>query len=147
MKVLFLDIDGVLNNLEYRASIANYYENPIDESKLSLIRSIVDRTGALIVLTSTWRLYIDECGDAGKRLDETFSAHGLQISSKTENFDEERDYEILVWLAKNKTDSYVILDDVDFNWCELNRGRFVKVNDTTGITEETVEKAVKILNQ
>ncbi|MBQ8504526.1 MAG: hypothetical protein IJ491_09675 [Clostridia bacterium] len=150
MKVIFLDIDGVINDHKYRESVDDYYENPIDESKLELLRYIVDTTdNAVIVLTSTWRMYWNEgkiqLQEEGEKLNEIFKKHGLKIYAKTENFGEDRDYEILMWLAKNKVDSYVILDDMDFGWSPENRKRFVKTDDATGLDERTTEKAIGVL--
>lgn len=147
MNVIFLDIDGVLNDYNYRETVADYYESPIDESKLHLLKALVDKTNAKIVLSSTWRMYWGDDSEDSKKLDEVFKRHGLEIYSKTEYFHEERDIEILMYLARNKAESYVILDDIDFNWCEKNRMHFVQTFDETGITEETVEKAVRILSK
>lgn len=49
MKIIFLDIDGVLN-----------YENSkskVEEEKVKLLKEIVDKTGAEIVLSSDWRCW------------------------------------------------------------------------------------------
>ena len=55
MKVIFLDIDGVLNSGAYDRR-RNWNElTDIDESRLPLVKQIVDQTGAVIVLSSTWR--------------------------------------------------------------------------------------------
>lgn len=49
MKIIFLDIDGVLN-----------YENSkskVEEEKVKLLKEIVGRTDAEIVLSSDWRYW------------------------------------------------------------------------------------------
>ena len=59
MKIIFLDIDGVLNSDEYFDKIKNLningIENDIDISKIILLKKSLDETGAKIVLTSSWR--------------------------------------------------------------------------------------------
>ena len=55
MKVIFLDIDGVLNCSETEDFVFPHVFG-IDDEKVKLLRSIVDQTGASIVLTSSWRL-------------------------------------------------------------------------------------------
>ena len=47
MKVIFLDIDGVLN---YNGS------SFLSEDKIILLRNILRRTGAKLVLSSSWRI-------------------------------------------------------------------------------------------
>lgn len=59
MKVIFLDIDGVLNNNDYyerrsKGLINNKHD--IDELLISRVNDIVEATNAVIVVSSTWRL-------------------------------------------------------------------------------------------
>jgi hypothetical protein len=53
MKIIFLDIDGVLNNVycESRDKFGcTFHSNFVDN-----LRSIIDKTGAKIVISSSWR--------------------------------------------------------------------------------------------
>lgn len=57
MKIIFLDIDGVLTH-----EVSNKNENlkdiaHLDEEKIKILKEIVERTNAKIVLHSTWRFY------------------------------------------------------------------------------------------
>ena len=52
MKILFLDFDGVLNSQEYR-DVHGSSGAGIDKSRLQLIKSIVDATGAKIVIITS----------------------------------------------------------------------------------------------
>ena len=54
MKILFLDIDGVLNSWRYDQERISLQDN-IDETRLPLLSRIVSSTNAKIVLTSSWR--------------------------------------------------------------------------------------------
>lgn len=49
-KVIFLDIDGVLNT-----SYTKYRDEVLDDFRLDYLAKIVNKTRAKIVLTSTWR--------------------------------------------------------------------------------------------
>lgn len=51
MKTIFLDVDGVLTNSGY----LNYETRHINPEKVRLLSQIVKKTGAVIVLTSTWK--------------------------------------------------------------------------------------------
>ena len=57
MKIIFLDIDGVLNSIGWveRTKGTAYEDKEIDPSKVRLLKQIIDKTDAKIVLSSTWR--------------------------------------------------------------------------------------------
>lgn len=59
MKVIFLDVDGVLNSDEYFDKIRNLniegIECEIDIEKIRLLKKAIDETGAKVVLSSSWR--------------------------------------------------------------------------------------------
>jgi hypothetical protein len=63
--ILFLDIDGVLNETATAKQIA------LDEEKVALLGSVIDRSGADIVLTTYWRYFEEYIGY-------TFERHGEQ---------------------------------------------------------------------
>ena len=52
MKILFLDIDGVLNSWRYDQERISLQDN-IDETRLPLLSRIVSSTNTKIVLTSS----------------------------------------------------------------------------------------------
>ena len=150
MKVIFLDFDGVLNSRNYRETVEDYYENYIDESRLFLIKYIVEKTGAVIVLTTTWRHYWDKKDcisfDETIKINKIFKKYGLEIYSKTNSFDEDRDYEIRDWVKNNNPEKFVILDDVEYNWSSEISKCFVQTNDEIeGLDEDSTQKAIDIL--
>ena len=150
MKVIFLDFDGVLNSLAYREKAEDYYNDFIDETRMPLLKELVDKTGALIVLTTTWRIYwnkeVSTLDCKAAKINNIFSKYGLQIYNKTANLNENRNFEILMFLSCNEVENYVILDDIDFGWSDENRRRFVQTDDRDmGLDEKTVQKAIEIL--
>ena len=59
MKVVFLDIDGVLNSrlwFERRETNAHNMANDIDPEAAARVQRLCDETGAVLVISSTWRL-------------------------------------------------------------------------------------------
>jgi hypothetical protein len=60
MKVIFLDVDGVLNSIDSEDHFHCFIG--LDYSGIKLLREIVDATGAEIVLVSTWKLSWDKDG-------------------------------------------------------------------------------------
>lgn len=154
MNVIFLDIDGVLNSDRYDRSRREDQGN-IDETRLPLLKRIIEETGAVIVLSSSWRKHWEkdpEARDAiGKELDGLFGSNGLAIADKTPVLpDRDRAGEIRLWLARNgNPEGFVILDDIAFGWGEDLFGHLVKTNSRIGrgLEEEHVNKAIAILQK
>ena len=60
IKIIFLDIDGVLNCATTTKRLDACFEfNFVDTRKVLRLRDIVERTGAKLVLSSTWRFGAD----------------------------------------------------------------------------------------
>ncbi|MCX4313420.1 MAG: HAD domain-containing protein [Clostridia bacterium] len=126
MKVIFLDIDGVLNSHKYDAERDWNVLSFIDETRLPLLKSVIDATGAVVVLTSTWRVEWDrdESGRTpdGKYISDTFDKFGIDIFDKTPDLgmSADRADEIREWLSgRTDVDRYVIIDDCRYDWREM----------------------------
>lgn len=155
MKVIFLDIDGVLNSRAYDRKRNPDELTNIDETRLPLVKMIVDATEAKIVLSSSWRKHwsIDPllCDDDGDYINNTFAKYGLEIYGKTPDLGitAERPDEVRTWLntAEETVDSFVIIDDYRYAWAEL-ADRFVKTNPNfgLGLEREHVLAAIEILS-
>lgn len=160
-KVLFLDIDGVLNsnfwNDSHQTEISD--STLIDEEKIKLLALLVKETGAKIILHSGWRFWFDAelkplCTEAAK-LAKLFAKENLYISGvtpdltteeirKTKKFSLVKADEILLWLSlHNITTGWVVLDDLDLHNDQIRRHQ-VKTDQTVGLTLEDVKQAEKI---
>ena len=77
-KIIFLDIDGVLNSVKYDRERTEKDGN-IDETRMVLLKELVDGTNAEIVLSSSWRKHwsIDDsdCDNIGRELNSTFDKY------------------------------------------------------------------------
>lgn len=146
-KIIFLDIDGVLNNDEYAKNcldIQNY--NPYDEDELDIrclshLRYIVNSTGASIVLSSSWRFQQNLIN----RINEQLDLVGLKIYDTTirdKHFAMDRTAEINEYLDRHlEIQQYVILDDT-----KVDDPYWLETNMKWGLTRPIAEKAIKILN-
>jgi hypothetical protein len=114
MKVLFLDIDGVLNSQRSCIAFGGYPHEvhgkdrqQFDEVALHLIRGIVKLADASVVLSSSWR--ITHGWDLiGRELD--LPIMGATPTKWEPNY--VRGHEIKEWLdAHPEVESYVIVDD------------------------------------
>lgn len=149
MKVIFLDIDGVLNSEKYDAE-RSADDGNIDITRLDILKRVTDKTGALIVLTSTWRKMWEkdrsQISEQGMELERVFSSAGLEIYDKTPVLSWRSD-EIKAWLEeRNDIESFVIIDDMPFGWGELSE-RLVKTSAAVGrgLEEAHAERAIEIL--
>lgn len=155
MKVIFLDIDGVLNTPTSEARCGEYVG--IDDEKVSLLADIVNRTKAEIALISTWKKYWRKeerrkplQDYLATYLDEKLASFGLKVFDKTKDESDglylSRGEGILEFIDRNKVDCYVILDDLQFDYdgCDLT-DCLIKTNPKMGLTNEQVEKACEIL--
>ena len=153
MKVVFLDIDGVLNSYQYlsRTSMedAGIYDE-LDPQKVDLLQKLVVQTGASIVLSSSWRESFENMMPldyVARSLLAVLKEHSLSIYGMTPLLKGQRDGEIRQWLAcHSEVDSFVVLDDEHYNWKELE-AHWVKTSYYVGLTEQNLQQAVDILNR
>ena len=169
MKVIFLDVDGVLNNQRTFQSMYEHHQSTgewlleVDEEMVGRLANIVSKTNAEIVLSSSWRtgFSYDTCEPLGERaqgLVDILSKYGLSIYSRT-GHGKDRTDEVEEWLYNHKdVDSFVILDDDSYDLQKFIGKELVKtsftapsemvkdMSDCTGLQEEHVVQAIKILN-
>ena len=122
MKVLFLDVDGVITHQHYK----NKEREGLDPEKIKLIARIVKDTGAFVVLSSSWRLSYDQKTEKKDwdyvLLEKCLGDEGISIYDITTRIPfsdslgwrRTRPLEILDWVVEHKVNSFVILDDD--NW-------------------------------
>ena len=151
MKVIFLDVDGVLNNRHTRTRTGEGWCF-VDDFLVARVRKIVDATGAVIVLSSTWRdeWNIEDESLNGPDFNELcakFNEFGMDFFSRTGAWKMRgRGWEIMDWLERHEAiESFVILDD----WNDMGpvRDHLILTNPSLGLTEEDVQEAIKILLQ
>ena len=159
MKVIFLDVDGVLNSEEF---LKNNPDQLIDKNKVSILKNIIDKTGAVLVMTSTWKLWFDDNmmprGGYSKRFYDIFSLFDIKLFGKTPDFSTEeikmtktfshvKSKEIIQWLNSNKNvEQYIVIDDLDLRDEEINK-HLVRTDGSIGITEEDAKRVIKMINR
>lgn len=154
MKIIFLDIDGVLNSIQYDR-LRTRDQGNIDETRLPLLKNIVDETNAFIVLSSSWRKHWDkdqeQCDSIGKDLNSVFSQYQLSIYDKTPCLaSNDRAEEVRMWLSMHsETTAFVILDDIAFGWGDDLQEHLVKTNCRIGrgLEDQHVGRAIELLNE
>ena len=162
IKVIFLDIDGVLNIIpeEYDQYGGIFHQHLVDN-----LRRIIEQTGAKIVISSTWRhgglermrsLWKDR-NLPGEIIDITPDCYDLVNEGRFKYLDQvDRGHEIDYWLeGRNDIENYVVIDD-DNDFLPHQRNRFVRTANNInhpdcidigyGLTSECANKAIRILN-
>jgi HAD domain in Swiss Army Knife RNA repair proteins len=138
MKVLFLDIDGVLNSEEYALSLGKGGMLGINPESVKILDRIIDETGAKIVISSSWRgssdLLADIRNTVGEYIDITPRLSGI------------RGTEVREWLRNHhlEVSRYAILDDDSdfFKYQPLFKTTWKK-----GLTDEIADKVIEYLNK
>jgi hypothetical protein len=151
-KIIFLDVDGVLNT---RSTIRRTSDGCpfVDARKVLRLRDIVERTGASIVLSSSWKYGATKGSTFWEQLaycelQEEFRRLRCPLwIDATPCFPQTKRWrEINAWLMLHDVDNFVILDDL---WEELLpfSDHLVTTTQKEGLTKERAELAISILNK
>lgn len=169
-KIVFLDIDGVLNSDrsfvggEYREReyhtrfkqgdiIDPYWLRitlcTIDPVACDLINRVLRECDAYIVLSSTHRMHFPDSDNKLTDLQNYLTQLGIdghRLIGWTPRFNTKRGIEIKYWLDNNPSwDRFVIVDD-DSDMLPEQMEYFVKTDSTIGVTIETYRKMREVLN-
>lgn len=142
MKVLFLDVDGVLNTDKTRRDNGLEFIDPI---RVNLVNDIVDRTGCEVVLSSSWRVFFKQ-----EKLHKMFKEAGLKKPlhdfTPVARAPDGRGDEIMRWLEDQGEVTFAIVDDDVFDITPIfSEDVVVQTNDDDGLTPEHAENLIKIL--
>jgi hypothetical protein len=185
MKIIFLDIDGVLNsndwyvhrqdNVPMDSIHAQYPLYEFDPRAVARLNELTEKTGAKIVLSSTWRIgrtyeqiqsIFDMVGIKGELVGATPSMQTKRPYEDKEGYTTPRGCEIDWWLKiegkfqrinwsrekqqeyidKAIVKNYVILDD-DSDMLFGQREHFVHTPFMHGLMDKHAEKCIEILNK
>lgn len=154
MKTIFLDVDGVLNSI-------NFPEYAIDEHRVKLLAKLVEETGAVVVIHSGWRFWFDDCmqpqTDEAKHLFNLLRKYKVTLYGKTPDLTTEKiranktfslvkAQEILSWLNEHTpVESYVVLDDLDLGNHEVQEHQ-VRTDSSYGLSDIDVQNAIQKLS-
>lgn len=142
MKVIFLDIDGVLNRRGWMVKKTPWLE----DSKLKLISNLCKETGAKIVLATNWRetwfepMFYDNETTAIYTGHKLFDENEIEVIGITDRIGSRGD-EIKKYLLNHpEITNYVSIDD---SIVEVDN--FVQTEPEIGLTEEDCRKAASFL--
>jgi hypothetical protein len=149
-KIIFLDIDGVIN-LPKKTSRGINASTKIDASCCQNLKKVLDASGAFIVITSTWRLQSSVMDGLKEQLRD-FGIYSFRIVGQTSNLTKQIDFstyaelrwlEIKDYIRQKNIKDYIIIDDVDLS--KYEKQRFVKTDIQTGLTSSLAAECIKKL--
>jgi len=153
--ILFLDIDGVLNTKNCLRKQATNGNKPSAKKwcpiAVSHINLLVEKIGAKIVVSSTWRFNhsIDELRDFFENNGiNRNSVIGITPNLLYERHSSNRGDELQAWIDENDahSDLHIIIDDNDDGISE-RFDHYIQTNMNVGFADrELIEKCFKILN-
>lgn len=143
MRVIFLDIDGVLNSDKFYKSDSSKSDD-LDRSAIEKLNQIIAQTNAKVVVSSTWRIMHTQ-----DEIQMMLSRNGFQgeVIDTTDNLIKkgmDRGDEIHQWIENHSNiESFVVIDDFNFpNFDKWFPWRFIQTDWKTGISEEDVRLCV-----
>jgi hypothetical protein len=162
MKVVFLDFDGVVNSRETRKRYPDKYTD-IDPYHVQFLNKITDATGAVIVITSSWRFSpdaVDHLVGAGATAPIAGKIPDSTNRGRNGHYATARCGEIKTWMSENNITQFVILDDIPTEYTfDRENGKetvyyfegledhHVHCADRGGLLEKHVEMAVNIIEK
>jgi hypothetical protein len=163
VKLLFLDIDGVLNTHEFLPDVLC---GQIHKDKVALLNDVLRATGAKVVLSSAWRYLVHrgEMNLAG--MDWLLRSHGLlsgrlvgitrpdTMRDRTEYDGQpgtwpqhnERGSQISDYLRENPVVAHAVVDDIDLGISEAGHP-FVITDGLFGLRAEEAERLIELLGR
>lgn len=147
-RILFLDIDGVLNSERSCHAFGGYPHDftpggiaRFDLVAVALVRRLCRESGAVVVLSSTWRYHFSAA--------EVAAALDLPVIGTTTivnaNDYASRGGEIAAWLAEHpEVEHYAIIDDIDVMLPE-QQAHFVQTDWRCGLSLDDCQRLHMLL--
>lgn len=137
MKVLFLDVDGVLNT---------GFGKPFEKKALLWLNHVVMSADADLVLTSLWRVRPELLDEITRELDGLWHEDQCTLIDWPRGFKSwRRGDQIAEWLSRHpEVENYAIVDD-EHDFLPEQASRFVWTEGTKGLTRENADRLIDIL--
>jgi hypothetical protein len=141
MKVLFVDVDGVLNN-----NSSDWQDmNPLDDKCLKQLKWIVDETDVDLVLSTSWRGLTEPVAALKAAFERLQIPIWIGVTPDMGNV--ARSMEILKWLdSHDGILTFAVLDD-DYDAGENLNCHFFLVDAEFGLTDTIAEAVIKFLQE
>jgi len=162
-RILFLDIDGVLND-HAMCEVPNCCT--IKPACMASLNRIIHDTDCKIVLSSAWRYIVHGHDMTCRGFEYMLRTHGLidrpgvilDLTRPDAALNEPRSAQILHWLREAesccglaleiRTFHWAVVDDLDlgFSACEQCGPRFVRTNGKSGLNHVSAQQIIDVFN-
>lgn len=150
-RVVFLDVDGVLNTTTFLRDTELPPDDRIIHDRVGILNRILRETGAVCVLSSDWRLSFS-AEEMERHLRDGFGFEGTIISSTPIN-DRSRFSQISDWFdeCSETFDDFVIIDDTEvirdsatapLHERKLAKRFFFRTDGDVGLTDELADAII-----
>lgn len=145
IKVIFLDCDGVVSPLGGHAGI-------FEKTRMALLKKLLQNTGAVIVLSSSWRT--SDWGRAEVNKNLVLNAMPHFIGCTPDHQWGMRTNEIMTWIRDHQAEwhveNFVALDDINLpsvagQHTDLFLKHAIVTNGVHGLTEQDITDATRML--
>ena len=149
MKVLFLDIDGVLNSTRLMLNLKDagidfrHYIH-MDPLSMSVLNRILKESGAKVVISSSWRIAYPLSFIRSVMEQNGFVGEVIDCTPKGHNFGRVRGDEIAHWLKQHPEVTHFAIVDDDSDMSHLMH-KLVQTRHATGLLEEHFAPLMKHL--
>lgn len=136
--IIFLDVDGVLNQLQ-----RNYF---IDVDCVERLAILVNKLNAKIVLSSTWRFGYSntgKCSPQVEKLKVIFDRYNIKIVGRTPNLGD-RGAEINKYIKDKDIKRYIVIDD-DKSEFKTNVSNIYFTKSSRGISKEDIKSIMDMI--
>ena len=148
-KIIFLDVDGVLNSMTFarrmrdEEGISIFRDDILDRHCISLLKDIVEKTGAKIVVSSAWR----RIPTSYSHLKEWLAEYEMDVHDRTPYVGGERGNDISAWFNRHPGEyRYVILDDDSDMTVHMDRLVQTSFHDR-GLTRKLADRCIEMLSE
>lgn len=168
MKILFLDIDGVLNDHTFNKQVGSCR---IDAAKAKLVNYIIEKTDCKLVISSAWRYLVLKGAMTLGGFETLLQTHWVNAYGRVFSVTTSDEFctncswthleriescekclskitrgrQIKYWVDCHKPDSFCVLDDIDLGFSEFDYP-FVDTDGSKGISLGDAEKVICLLN-
>lgn len=157
-KVVFLDFDGVLNTPDTTADAVQLYQyltsNKVSDAReqfdnamiggefVKRVQTICDATGAVVVVSSSWRILHDLAELDYFLITKDLQAPVIDMTPRVPS--RYRGHEIDQWLSEHpEVDGFVILDDGSD--MDPHSDHLVQTDFEEGLQDRHVQRAIEVL--
>jgi hypothetical protein len=153
LPIIFLDVDGVLNYAGCPSKCPPKNEvRGVEPMLVERLRRILDLTGAVVVLSSTWRKHPDMLPHLWESIGKRYYPRWIGCTTEMESsFDHQRSRtaQIIGWIDAYTAGliaplRFCVIDDFEMQ-NPLLRAKQVLTSDMVGLEAHHVERAVRLL--